>query len=335
MRITGQAGIGLSASSTLLALVALAGCSVSELAPITPQESPQPGMIVASAAESTAVGFPEFLAVSPDGQFVAFAWGGDLWISPIQGGSSSRLTVHPAEERRPAFSPDGQWLAFESNRDGARNLYVMPLAKSATGIVGGSARRVTSSDRPQGLGGFSADGRSLVFSSGLDPSIYRAARMYTVPLLNDEVGGLWGGPIERLTDAFGSLPRSGSSGTVFQRGNASADRPKYRGTGTTEVWRLSSPSPSGTEQSLTRVTVNPANDFDAWPLPDGSTVFLSSRDGQNNVWRVGPGGESSGAAVQLTNFKPADGQLSIGAGVRDLAVSADGRVAAFCVWDRM
>src|SRR6185295_11669684 len=104
-------------------------------------------------------GFPEFPSLSPDGSVVVFSWAGDLWAAPIAGGACSRLTVHPAHERRSAFSPEGNLLAFESNRDGARNLYVMPVVSSGAGLVGGAARRITSSDQAQLLGGFTADGK--------------------------------------------------------------------------------------------------------------------------------------------------------------------------------
>ena len=40
-----------------------------------------------------------------------------------------RLTAHPAEDRYPAFSPDGQTLAFASRRDGYWNLYALTAGR--------------------------------------------------------------------------------------------------------------------------------------------------------------------------------------------------------------
>ena len=299
----------------------------------------------AAGVPGTAVGLPQYPSLSPNGSTVVFSWGGDLWAAPVSGGLCSRLTVHPADERRSAFSPDGTQLAFESDRDGTRNIYVMPLTRGLGGtaaggsdgvLVGGTPRRVTASDRAQSLSGFASDGKAVLFSGYAEPSNYRAPRMYRAELAGPAepvgAGGVTGGQVTRLTDAFGAMPRMSGDGkaVLFVRGYAPVDRPKYAGSGAQDVWRMTLP-----EGAFTQVTTNPTNDFDGWPLPDGSTLVVSSRDGENNVWRIGPGGESSGGAVQLTRFACAPGQATIGHGVRDLAVSADGKTAVFVVWDRL
>src|SRR5262249_60913006 len=40
-----------------------------------------------------------------------------LWIVPTKGGESKRLTAGDASESTPRWAPDGQWIAFYSNRD--------------------------------------------------------------------------------------------------------------------------------------------------------------------------------------------------------------------------
>ncbi len=326
-------GIAALAVSTL---TFAGGCAAASApAPMTVADQPPTGLATGNDAACN-VGFPEYPSLSPDGSTVVFAWAGDLWATALEGGSCSRLTVHPADERKSAFSPDGTQLAFESTRDGARNLYVMPVTKSPAGLVGGAARRITASDKPQVLGGFSSDGKSLLFSSTIEPMIYRSPRLYRVGLDGPSdptaVGGVAGGNVQLVSPAFGTGVRAirDGSGFVFYRGYAPAERPKYRGSGTCDIWRM-----NAADGAFTKLTSDLANDFDPVPLPDGSTLFISSRDGQNNIWRVGPGGEANGAAIQLTSFKPTAEQLSIGSGVRDLAVSANGKVAVFCVWDRL
>ncbi len=49
-----------------------------------------------------------------------------LWIVPTSGGESKRLTPGEASESTPRWSPDGNWVAFYSSRDGRDGLWVVP-----------------------------------------------------------------------------------------------------------------------------------------------------------------------------------------------------------------
>ncbi|MCI0403875.1 MAG: amidohydrolase family protein [Acidobacteria bacterium] len=65
------------------------------------------------------------LDVSPDGQTIIFELLGDLYTLPIAGGEAKALTTGMAFDAMPRFSPDGTWIAFVSDRDGADNLWIM------------------------------------------------------------------------------------------------------------------------------------------------------------------------------------------------------------------
>jgi TolB protein len=41
------------------------------------------------------------------------------------GGRQRRLTRSPAEEIEPAYSPDGRWVLFSSDRTGNKDVFVM------------------------------------------------------------------------------------------------------------------------------------------------------------------------------------------------------------------
>ncbi|HKQ61403.1 MAG TPA: amidohydrolase family protein [Candidatus Polarisedimenticolaceae bacterium] len=64
------------------------------------------------------------LDVSPDGRTLVFDLLGDLYRLPIEGGPATRITSGLPFDGQPRFSPDGQWLAFISDRDGAENLWI-------------------------------------------------------------------------------------------------------------------------------------------------------------------------------------------------------------------
>jgi tricorn protease len=286
--------------------------------------------------QSHPVAFVQFPSISPDGGAVVFSYAGDLWVTSSSGGVAKRLTVHPADESRSAFSPCGTKIAFESDRDGPRNIYMMPLARIAEEpgavppLIGGAVRRITVSDRAQTLGTFSADGTNLYFASSHEPSIHRTTRLYRAPV-DCPPGG--GGPIERLCDAYGAAPSAAPDGNslVFHRGRYDATRPRYEGSASGELFRFDLLT-----NAYTQLTSHPTNDGDGYTLPDGSIVFTSSRDGQNNLWILPPGRtDADGAARQITYFRPADGDATIAHGVRDLHLAPRGWHATFCVWDTL
>lgn len=64
------------------------------------------------------------LDASPDGKTIVFELLGDLYTLPIEGGDAVRITQGMAYDSQPRFSPDGQWIAFISDRDGADNLWI-------------------------------------------------------------------------------------------------------------------------------------------------------------------------------------------------------------------
>ncbi|MEC9373259.1 MAG: amidohydrolase family protein [Planctomycetota bacterium] len=70
------------------------------------------------------------LDVSPDGREIVFDLLGDIYILPIEGGTAKPLTSGVAWDMQPRFSPDGDEIAFTSDRTGKNgkggdNIWVM------------------------------------------------------------------------------------------------------------------------------------------------------------------------------------------------------------------
>ena len=67
---------------------------------------------------------------SRDGRYIAFQsrgkkTGWDLWVLPTFGDRKPILFLQtPFNEQRPAFSPDGRWIAYQSNESGRPEIYV-------------------------------------------------------------------------------------------------------------------------------------------------------------------------------------------------------------------
>ncbi len=95
---------------------------------------------------------------APTADVVAFAArrGGqsDLYVVSGDGGGLLRLTTQPSDDVAPAWSQDGRWIYFASDRSGAWQIWKLPAG-------GGEAVRVTSAG---GRAAFEApDGQTLYF----------------------------------------------------------------------------------------------------------------------------------------------------------------------------
>jgi hypothetical protein len=63
--------------------------------------------------------------LAPNGQRIVFDLLGDLYEIDSSGGEAKALTRGMGFDVQPTYSPDGQWIAFISDRSGADNVWVM------------------------------------------------------------------------------------------------------------------------------------------------------------------------------------------------------------------
>lgn len=78
-----------------------------------------------------------------------------------------RLTNNSAQDMQPSWSPDGERIAFASNRDGKTEIYVMDTD-------GSNVLRLTNNEASDGFPRWSPDSRKILFLSDRDgnPEIY-------------------------------------------------------------------------------------------------------------------------------------------------------------------
>ena len=228
-------------------------------------------------------------ALSPDGHEIAFASGGDIWTVPSEGGIAHLLITDPATESRPMYSPDGQQLAFISTRTGAGDIYVLTLAT-------GTLKRITWSDLPDQLDGWSRDGKWIYFTSAANdvarlPDIFRVSASGGTPL---EVSR------ERYLSEFESAPSpDGDSVALCVKGISNTQwwRNGHAHIDETELWL----KPLA-DSAKARVLLQ-ADSKHAWPMwsRDGHTLYyMSDKSGAENLWSLTP---ASGETKQLTHFE--------------------------------
>lgn len=90
-----------------------------------PETPPLPLKVAETLKFTTNEGTWMSLDVSPDGKWITFDLLGDIYTLPIEGGTAKKIHGGMSFESQPKFSPDGQWIAFLTDRSGAENIWVM------------------------------------------------------------------------------------------------------------------------------------------------------------------------------------------------------------------
>jgi eukaryotic-like serine/threonine-protein kinase len=112
-------------------------------------ESPYPKFASSSSAAAGLIAFTEF---RPDTK-------ADIWLLQLGARPAARPFLRtPFWESTPAFSPDGGWLAYESDESGRREIY----ARAVSGTGGKWQISNGGGDRPR----WSRSGREIVYRSG-------------------------------------------------------------------------------------------------------------------------------------------------------------------------
>ncbi len=268
-------------------------------------------MVAGSRRLVLAVGDAVQPAWSPHGQRIAY-WGltgnggqRDLYTVAADGSDSRKggtaVTQDPPVDRSPAWSPDGRYLLFASDRGGSMNLWRVPIDE-ASGRVPGDPEALTTPASWAGGLSVSRDGERLAFAT-LD---WRSS-LQKVPF--DPVRGVLTGPPERLLSSTQPIrdhevspdgqwivyARAGTREDVFV---PRIDGSAYRRL-TDDVFRNRGP---------------------AWS-PDGQTIaFYSDRGGVYEIWTIRPDGSGlrqltrTGGLVDSPVWSPDGTRIAFGSG---------------------
>jgi tricorn protease len=257
------------------------------------------------AGDSNIIEFGRYPAPSPDGSALVFSYQGDLWRVAIAGGRASRLTVHEAVESLPVWSPDGQEIAFSSDRYGNDDIYVIPAE-------GGRPERMTYFSAADRMCDWMPDGSTMVFASRRDFYYHRVPVLYTV--------GRGGGTPVKLAPFYANEGKISPDGSwlVFSRGRFDWYRKRYRGSSNLELWLYDLKG-----GQFRRLTTHLGNDmFPLWSADSRTIYYVTDRDGIFNIWSMDLQGNRQ---QQLTRHKDD--------GVRFPAISRSGQVIAY-EWGR-
>ena len=255
----------------------------------------------APAQQPQPIKFARFPHVANDGR-IAFTYQDDIWVADADGANPRRLTAHVARDIAPRFSPDGQWIAFTSNRMGNNDVFVVPAG-------GGEPRQLTYMSIDDQALYWTPDGREIVFTSARGPRpwgspLYRVALDGTIPkAMSMDIGRA-------------GMIKQDASAVAFNRVLPTYWRKGYRGNNSGDI--AVQDLKTGEVKEITDGDIQQykghVNDVHPMWGADGMIYFASERDGTFNLWRVASGG---GSPTQVTRHKDD--------GVQFPSISPDGK----------
>ncbi len=242
------------------------------------------------------------VAISPDGTTIAFTYKGNIFTVPAKGGDARQLTSGGSYNSLPVWSPDGKKIAFNSDREGSLDIFVVDSK-------GGVPKRLTTHSGNETPLAFK-DNSHVVFSTSDMPLASAAQASFTQQVYTVDLDG--GRPELMVSLTMPALSINHDGRVLYQdrKGVENIWRKHERSSGTADIWLM--------DKDGKHIKLTDFNGHDMNPVwsNDGQFYFISEEDGTLNVYKRSVDGTQK---KQLTKFKTHP--------VRSLSASSDGRLA--------
>lgn len=247
--------------------------------------------LLAGTVEASSPLWMRYANISPDGQYIAFAYKGDIYKVPVGGGRALQLTSHPGHDTRPVWSPDSKRIAFASNREQSFDVYLMDAEGGApTRLTRHSANEFPVAFRSEGKLLFSAaiqaDNRNGQFPSGLFPQVYETDTTGSRPVLYSSLN------MEDLSFS----PKGDQILYHDKKGYEDPWRKHHQSSIARDIWLYQ----AGQQPVYRKITSFRGEDRNpVWAADGQSFYYLSEQKGSFNVYKSDLNNSS---VTQLTSF---------------------------------
>ncbi len=225
---------------------------------------------------------------------IAFAYAGNIWVVPKNGGTARSLLNGDVSASHPMFSPDGRWLAYSATIAGNEDVYVVAAN-------GGQPKRLTWHPGSDVVSGWTPDGKQVLFGSHRDAA-NDSGKLYLIGLNGGFPTAL---PLPR---AEGGSYSSDASHIAYEPDfQWEPDWRNYRGGQTTPIWiaQLS-------DSSVVKIPRDNSNDGNAMWV-GGKVYFLSDRNGARTLFSYDVASKQVVQLIDNSGFPIDDASAGAGA----------------------
>ena len=232
-----------------------------------------------------------YCSISPDGTQIAFTYQGDIYTVPANGGRAIQLTTNSAHDTRPIWSPDGQQIAFASDRLGSMDIYVVNKD-------GGTPTRLTTHSGNETPLAFKDNGHILFqanilpaaedmqFASSQFPQVYEVSTQGGRPVMFSSM------PMEDI-----SLSADGKTLLYHdKKGYEDAWRKHHTSSITRDVWMCT----LGEKPSYKKLSTFKGEDRTPVWAGANTYYYLSEQNGSFNIYKASTEG---GTPKQITSYE--------------------------------
>lgn len=214
-------------------------------------------------AQSSLLRFP---ALDPSGENIAFTYQGDIWVMNLENEIPIRISIHEAYDAYPTWSPDGEQIAFSSNRYGSEDVFV--INKNGSGL-----KRLTFHPSNDKVNSWAVPDRIVFETRRISAQVERDQEIFYV---SPE-----GGNPVKLMESLGSDAIESPDGkkVAFVRGSCRIARQAYQGSANRDLWIYNKK-----DKSYTQITKENYNDF--YPVwENNESLFYISSNG-NQIYQL-------------------------------------------------